>query len=413
MVEDLDLDELDQAVNNIMTRPRGKRAAKKPAESSDASPVASKPEPSRTPEEPVLPPARAPEAVRVTVNRPMPKVPERRRMHPGAMDIIQPTAHVKPKAPSGQPGRVATHLQPTQEVKPEPRTSAPTEELTFKAEPASTPQPQRSLDTPQEVSDEVLASLSLLDEKKPDTNFLAPDKKADNPMLSAPEPQPEPVKKHDDGWPDPLDFHGFGDAHEATPAPAEPPESAILHTAPVPDEEPKEAPPSLGVEPVSVTDRHDDAATINSSPFVTTKVEKRPLGAFADAAQEPAKVALPEPEEPPVPHESTSKEELAEASLGSKQHLETPEHHNNFDPTNLRSMTIPPQYHTAEQKPKDDVHHVFDTKEYHAAPPHMHTAHKSSPALAISIVVLVVLILAALLVGYFMMTGTFDVTQLW
>jgi|GEM_PF-2401694 len=439
-MQDLDLDELDQAVNNIMTKPRGKRAAQKPAESSDGpvnarpasvvpsrpvappddAPVSGVPEPAAPHDEPVAPP-RPSESMHVAVNRPM-RVPERRRMHPGAMDIIQPNSAPKLAAPSGRPGRMASALQPTQDIKPEPAApvAAPEPKREFTAEPASTPQPERHLDTPQDVSDEVLASLSLLEEKKPDTNFLAPDKKFDNPMLSAPEPKPfeapaEPVKKAADGWPDPLDFHDFGDKSAAPEAPAAEPKFDAPMTAELPAQQPKETPPSLGAEPVSVTDRHDDAATsIGSSPFVTTKVEKRPLGAFADAAHEPAKVALPNQIEAPVPHESTSKSELAEASLESKQHLDAPEQgHDNFDPADLRSMTIPPQYHAAEQKPSDDVHHVFDTKEYHAAPPHMHPAHKGSPALVISIVVLVVLILAAVLVGYFMMTGTFDVTKLW
>lgn len=436
MVEDLDLDELDQAVNNIMTKPRGKRAAKRPAEGQSEPAVkpesiavnASRPapqadEPASRPleaekssdESPAPPPARAPEAMRVTVNRPMPRVPERRRMHPGAMDIIQPNSAAKAKAPSSRPGRMAADLQPAHDVAPEPVRPATPE---FRPEPvaAPEPQPERRLDTPQDVSDEVLASLSLLDEKKPSTDFLAPDKKLDTPMLDEPEPKPvatsaERVSKSSDGWPDPLDFHDFGDKPAATTPVSTPTPGPMIAEPPVAP--PKEAPPSLGTEPVSVTDSHDDAATVSSSPFVTTKVEKRPLGAFADAAHEPMKAPLPEPEEAHVPHESTSKGELAEASLESKQHLDTPQNKDGFDPTDLRSMTIPPQYHTAEQKPKEDVRHVFDTKEYHAAPPHMYAPRKGGPGLVIGVVVLIVLIIAAVLVGYFMMTGTFDVTQLW
>lgn len=428
-MQDLDLDELDQAVNKMMDKSsRGKRAARSdvpvpsrpnpvkvdPAPASIAQPEAEK----ASEESPETPPARAPESLHVSVNRPMPRVPERRRMHPGAMDIIQPSTSPKVTAPSSRPGRMAADLQPTQEVQPEPRTSAaavsePADDLTFKDDLPSPALPsqnlgeaQKSFDSPQEVSDEVLASLSLLDEPKPAQNMLAPE----------PKPAPTPVAdapKKNDGWPDPLDFHDFGDKPAAaeTSAPAEVPvnEDAPVAVTEAPIEEPKETPPTMDTEPVSVTDSHDDAANLGSSPFVTTKVEKRPLGAFADAAHEPPKANLPEPESH-VPAEATSKEEMASASLESKHHIAPQDEH---DPTDLRSMTIPPQYHQSEQKPHDDIHHMYDTKEYHAAPQHMHTAHKSSPALVISVVVLIVLIIAAVAVGYLMMTGAFDVSTLW
>jgi len=426
-MQDLDLDELDQAVNNIMTKPKGRRGAKKPASvaaepvesrfdsvavtsrpASQADSVLSTPGPGKSSEEsPATPPPRASDSMRVIVNRPMPKVPERRRMHPGAMDIIQPSTLPKVNAPSNRPSHLAAALQPAQAVTPP---VSPVAAPMPKPEQTSETQPERRLDTPQDVSDEVLASLSLLDEKKPNTDFLAPEKKFANPMLDVPEPKPAiasiesvaPAKKLNDGWPDPLDFHDFGDSSsEVTPAAGMPAEPTV-------SDEPKETPPSIAAEPVSVTDSHDDAATASSSPFVMTKVEKRPLGAFAGVPPQPAKVALPESADAPVPHESTSKGELAEASLESKQHLGTPQNNDDFDPTDLRSMTIPPQYHAAEQKPADGMRPVFDTKEYHAAPPHMYAPRKGGPALVIGVVVLIVLILAAVLVGYLMMTGTFS-----
>lgn len=428
-MQDLDLDELDQAVNKMMDKSsRGKRAMRsdsptvpsRPVSSVkvDATPtVATTPDPEKSSEEsPALPPSRAPESLHVSVNRPMPRVPERRRMHPGAMDIIQPSSPQKAAAPSSRPGRMAADLQPTQHVAPEPRmssqeVSAPADDLTFKDDLTTSAAPQSELkksessfDSPQEVSDEVLASLSLLDEPKPAQNILASEPQKNAPTSLIDEP------KKNDGWPDPLDFHDFGDKPaEPTPVEAAKNEAPVIAETPVEEPElPKETPPSMDTEPVSVTDTHDDAANLGSSPFVTTKVEKRPLGAFADAAHEPPKAVLPEPEAH-VPDEATSKEEMASASFESKSHI-VPEEH---DPTDLRSMTIPPQYHQHEQKPHDNVHDMYDTKEYHAPPQHMHTAHKSSPALVVGVVVLIVLIIAAVATGYLMMTGAFDVSTLW
>lgn len=42
----------------------------------------------------------------------------------------------------------------------------------------------------------------------------------------------------------------------------------------------------------------------------------------------------------------------------------------------------------------------------------MHAARKGGPGLVIGVVVLIVLIIAAVLISYFMVTGTFDVTQI-
>jgi hypothetical protein len=416
-MEDLDLDELDQQVTKMMDRPKGKRS-KRQASASVSSPVAARKDvavsvsvtPPAQPssesnmhaqEEPSMPEPRQPEPTRVTVNRPV-RVPERRRTHPGAMDIIQPAA--VPKAPSARAGREAPSLQPTSQVAPEPTqpVAAPQHEPIALPDPVtpelSVPEKPAPAAPHDDVSDEVLASLSMIDEPQ------AP-KITDEP----PKSKPAPTGKSSDGWPDPLDFHDFGDEPSADPSKA-PAHSADALLADEPAGEPKEMPPTMDTEPVSVTDRHDDAA-VSSSPFLTTKVEKRPLGAYAataPAVTEPAQPAVLPQTDNQVPHEDTSKHEMAEASFESKQHLNEPE-----DMDSLRQMAIPQQYQAAAHQPKEDVRPVFDTKEYHAAPQHMHAAHKSSPWVAVSIVVLVVLIIAALLVGYFMMTGTFDITTLW
>ncbi len=368
-MEDLDLDELDQAVSQLMDTP-GKKAPKKPAEEDKP---ADAPKATADPVTPVAvavqpaadKPADEP-TNRVVVNRPMPKVPPRQRMRPGAMDIIQPAAKTS-TPPSSRPTRMAAAIQPTKEVTPEPAKPA---------EPTPAEKPAEHSD----VSDDVLAALTMLDDPKP----------------SQPAPTPEPKKQPAETWPDPLDFHGFDDKKD---------EPEPKKEDPKPAEPPKETPPSL--EPAAeapAVPPHDDPLT---SPFVTTKVEKRPLGAYADAKPEaPAEPA----DEPPVPKQETSKEDMAQASLESKQHESAePEH----DMDDLRQMSIPQQYRSEHAKTSEEVHPMYDTKEYHAPPQPIHTSHKGGPWLAISVVVLIVLIIGAVAIGYFMMTGTFDFTKLW
>lgn len=374
MMEDLDLDELDQAVNKMMDKPRGKKSAKKtathdaplnvPARSespaTDSAVTAVTPEPSQEP------PVRSSS---VPVSRPMPKVPPRRRMHPGAMDIIQPTTP-KP-APSSAPSRTGIALQPTKPVTPEPPTPIP-------AVPATPAE--------DEVGEDVLASLSLTDDiRSPQTP-------------QGPQAESEVAKKNE--WPDPLDFHDLLGPQKDTGRPTDTQRSNV-----------QEAPPSLESDTLLATEPAEPVAT---TPFVTTKVEKRPLGAYADAQPEPASpVAAPAEQDKPafVPDESTTKEDMAETAINSSHHLFKPGQEPENDMDSLRSMAIPQQYHAAHAEPTDAIHSVFDTKEYHAAPQPVHTARHGGPGLVIAVVVLIVLIIAAVAVGYLMMTG-FDFTNI-
>lgn len=373
---DMDLDELDQAVNKLMDQPKGRRAIARSAApaTASASPVVPVTAPVSVPSDAsdtiavkVTPPP-APEPITpapvptppqphtdedhgstIPVSRPMPRVPERARTHPGAMDIIQPVVSAKTAPPSARPTHVGINIQPAVAVKPVP---APvTSQPIMPAEPS-----------PADVSDEVLASLGIDEKSK------------EHPAVVS-QPFVPPKKEETEKWPDPLDFHGFSDKEEQKSEPA----------------------------PTMQPEKSDDIPQ-NATPFVTTKVEKRPLGAYTAT-----------PEAPEKPAEVPAKADLAEASLQSNQHLapaEEPDH----DMNDLRQMAIPPQYQTAQNDKKEGAHHnVFDTKEYHATPQMMPGAHhkRSSPWLTVSIVVLVVLIIAAVAVGYFMMTGTFDFTKLW
>jgi hypothetical protein len=359
---DMDLDELDQAVSKLMVQPKkGKRVT----HNRDAAPVRDAATPAPVMNEPAAavkatPPAKpAPahavhESHTISVNRPMPKVPERHRTHPGAMDIIQP--HVGPKAapPSARPTRMASDVMPSNPtVKPE--VPAPLEPPAPRV--AEPPEPSAA-----DVSDEVLASLGV------------PDAQG---TYTSPKPA-EPQKTSQ--WPDPLDFHDFNDDKDSKK-----------------EEKPEEPAPTMDFAPTKTDEPQ------NATPFLATKVEKRPLGAYADA------------EPPKAPVETPAKAELAETSLQSNQHIAaTPKEEPEHDMDDLRQMTIPPQYHTAPADKNQEVHNVYDTKEYHAAPQMMPAAHKGgSPWVTVGIVVLVVLIIAAVAIGYFMMTGTFDITKLW
>ncbi|HVI69337.1 MAG TPA: hypothetical protein VM581_02665 [Magnetospirillaceae bacterium] len=341
-MEDLDLDELDQAVTQLMDNPKGKPAAKKVVTPKVEAPKAV-PEPSKT-----TPALDSPVAIAVAqktppARPPMPKPAARKRMRPGAMDIIQrPT-------PARRLNREGAALQPMKPVIPEPLQPAP-------------PLPPAAPIRDPEVSDDLLASLNLLE----DSNKTV-------------KPKPETVAPAaSESWPDPIDLHDFDDAKKEAPTPELTEEPPTLQSEPVPVEEP--AP----------------------SPFLTTKVEKRPLGAYASA--------LPQPEESveaPVPNQETSKAEMAEASLQSSHHRV-----DESEP-DLRQMSIPQQYHTAQPKPSDTVHNVFDTKEYHAPPQPMHTERRGGPWFLISVVVLIVLIVAVAAVGYLMMTGMLDISKIW
>ncbi len=355
-MEDLDLDELDNAVTQLMDKPKGKPAVKK---SAPPTPEIAKiaPEPPKVEPEPD-----APVTIAVTQKTPhvsLAKSAPRKRVGSGAMDIIQ-----RPAPPPHRPNREGAALQPTKSVAPE---------LVQSAAHVSTPEP-----TPPhaEVSDDLLASLNMLE----DSN------KTVKPKPEAPGPVPEA-----EAWPDPIDLHGFDDKKPEAPTP---------EPEPIPPD-PTEEPPTLQSVP---TPAQEEPA---ASPFVTTKVEKRPLGAYANT---PAHV--PEkPADTPVPPAETSKADMAETALASSHHIDKPDGEADMD--DLRQMSIPQQYHTAQAKPQEAVHNIFDTREYHAPPRPMRTEHHGSPWFVVSIVAFIVLIIGVAAVGYLMMTGMLDITKIW
>lgn len=451
---DLDLDELDQAVNEMMDGRKRKKAG--PRKADDAVSVV------RTGQTPMRPPAPRAELrlvetepanrssagsdttlqASVPASRPMPRVPERKRTHRGAMDIIQPNGP-KVAPPSARPARTAPALQPTKPVAPEPprpvmaSVSDVRPPARQQPEPAPAPEPAYPVRQPEpqsdDVSDELLASLALNDQ---------PSHKS-----AASKPLGQPAEKSDtgrtrsghDAWPDPLDFHDFNDGQKA-----EPPQ-------PAPHKESEPEPKPENIEPSGESSGGtSQAPTLSSepgpSPFLTTKVEKRPLGAYAAAAtqieqsqqpsqqvQKPKEPTL-EPDEamaaPFLPEEPPAQPTLelqaepasapddwlmpgtAQAAHGSFQGRPSAQPQPDSGIGDLRQMSIPPQYQPARREPSEEVRNMFDVKEYHAAPQPIYHAKKSSPWLTATIVVLSVLVVLVVLTAYFMMSGI-DLTKLW
>lgn len=381
-MKELDLDELHKAVSQLMDdtgKPKGKKQPKKTEavikDAPTSQPVVAK-------EEPITPAATktAGESVRVTVNRPLPKLATRARLRGAAMDIVQKNKPVI-APPSAQAGRTAAIIQPARQVAQEPlRPAAP-------------------IEAP-DISDETLASINM----QADTG-KAPD------ILT---------KTDQEAWPDPLDFHTFEE--EKPKEPAEQTEVPKLQAEPVIAQEPalpETPPPTLETAAPPIESETAQTAT----PFVTTKVEKRPLGAYADKPAEqppePKPAAPSEPEEPPKKSEEPSQlapipqpKELSPEVLAVESAPEdaVPQQDEPHDMDNLRQMSIPQQYKTAEHGKNDSIHPVFDTHEYHP-PIHApaHTTHGHHFGIMITLLIVLTLVAAA---AYLVLMGYLDLSTL-
>lgn len=348
-MEDLDLDELDQAVNKMMAKPSRKKPATKISQPEQSEPAFHAEE--EAPKFEFAPEPDKEETSTEAAERQAPKITARRRVHPGAMDIMPAQ---KTQAPSARPAREAASIQPP-----------------ARKEDPEAPKKKAS-SQPRFVNDVFLPSRQKNEQ---------PEAAKPEPTLSAPEEEPQPAPKPEkpevkkpegvNNWPDPLDYLDYDKA--------KPKDKEGL-----PEEEPEQQEPQKQLPP-------------EPTPFVTTKVEKRPLGAYTQPTpeEEPEKL---EESEPPIAPPEADKKEMAAASLQSQQHLEVP---------------IPQQYRTEDREPGDEVRSVYDTKEYHAPPQPMYGSRKSGPWFVIGIVALITLLVVVVLVGYFMMTGTFDLTRIW
>jgi hypothetical protein len=432
MKNELDFDELHAAVNKLMDQTQKPKAKREPAKSvakavtrpsvkvaerpnekeKSASTASAKEEPKE-------------ESSNIAV-RHAPRIvatPKKRGM---AMDVVQAPKAATVAPPSARAARTAPTLQPTGPVKPEPpspRAPGPNASV------VSTPQP----DAPptDEVSDDILTSINLQDDgvAHPQT------------LVSAPQPKQESV------FPDPLDVHGFtGTKEYAEPRVTEPPKTDLMpdplehhnatmqhgttgHVAPLPADEVAETASEnheTGSQPTTIDQPAPSLASTDATPFVNAKVEKRPLGAFANATP-PAPVPKPKTEEadmptsrqtepaqievPPAPEElrpevvavESAESELAPSAATNAESLQ-----------NLRQMSIPPQYHTSDKEPNKDDRPVFDTKNYHIPLQPVGSAKRSTGSKA-SMVLTLVLILLLVVAGvgaYFIATGSIDISKL-
>ncbi len=390
--KELNLDELHQAVSQMMDQ-KGKPPRSVAAKVTPPSrPIA------ETPQQPVPKPTFTPIAAPKPVDRGMPVTVRRSpakltpRPRGMAMDVVQT---VKPTVtpPSSQPSRTGATIQPTHTVQPEP--SKPT------------PQPT----TPKEdVSDDMLAGINM------QSDFV-------------PKPSPSNAPQPEPSFPDPLDVAG----DQQTPPKSD--SQDLLHDDnTMPTKNTWEMPDPLADEPAEEPTSEPEAPSIapqpepTGTPFVKTNVSKRPLGAYAAAnpAPEPPKLAQseelalpapPEADELLLPEESSAFEHTPESPTEPVPAPEPKVEQPSGTLENLRQMSIPQQYKSAEKEPSHAERPVFDTKNYHtpikppAAAPRAASSGGSRAGMWVSIILLVILI-AAGVVAYFIATGGIDVTKI-
>lgn len=252
MVKDLDFDELDKAVNSLMSgasktpEPTTKPSVAEPVENVVELTPAADPQPQDPAPSPVAqvkPATPAPAPSRPATTVAAPTLPNRR----GAgrfMDVVHPSSDMKkPEAPQAPSRRGVT-------IAPRPA---------FEAS-QSAPEPAKTPDEPEAPKTEVAEAPTPSPWVLP--GDATPEEKKE-PVAAAPKTEEHPAAVSD--FPDPLDVAGF--SHE----PEEKTESdAPKEEAPQPEmkEEEEQPAPAATPEPTPLT-----------SPFLPdAKVEKRPLG---------------------------------------------------------------------------------------------------------------------------------------
>lgn len=407
-MKDLDLDELHQAVSEMMDqkgKPKRRPVAAKPVEKPEPRPAVTPVE--RAVPKPEIKPiasqsTSADRGTPVTVRRPGPRLmPKSRGM---AMDVVQAPKPVSIAPPSAQSGRTARTLQPPVGT-PKPTPPAP----------RTTDTPKPPMSATADVSDDTLASINLQSDGAAHPVAV--------PMV--------PPQATEQAFPDPLDVHGFSDEPAAKPAPAadqefdflkddEPDLTAAKNQWDMPHEEPSvaEAPaPAPEAPSLNPVPTEEPSAT----PFLKAKVTKRPLGAYAETAA-PAEQLLPAPQAElelpagPPPEPATTPEPAAPEAepQPEPEPAEEPKTHDAAPLDNLRQMSIPPQYHATQKEPSKAERPVFDTKNYHTPiqPPASAPHATGSRAGAVISIVLILILIAAGVVAYFVATGGIDVTKI-
>lgn len=165
----------------------------------------------------------------------------------------------------------------------------------------------------------------------------------------------------------------------------------------------------------------------NTTPFITTKVEKRPLGAYA-VAEAPTGAETPKDDQKPQadsPQQAAKEdapsavpaqpqpEEFAPAvvAVESTESEATPA--SDLADQDLRAMGIPQQYHEQQANQDDSPRPVFDTTQYHPAIEAHTTTHRSSAGTWVMGILFVLLLVVVLGAVYYFLTGSLDFTALW
>lgn len=385
--KDLDFDELHQAVNALMDQSQKGKPAKRRIQSepkllsTNSTPlgVALGDDKKTTDYHKDTEDTR----VAVTVRRTLPALTTHRGARGRAMDVVGPRPAPALAPPSAQPKREAASLKPSGALVPE--------RITPIIPPTVAGKPESEKHEP---SDDVLASLNLHDGS---------------------------VMKHQKNeWPDPLDVHGFKDENNPESKPAHKAENLI------PEEtgqtrKPEEIADKQAEEP------QEKPADENATPFLATKVEKRPLGAYASTSTDKAAEEKPEAKSEdeqsnekidtpsPLPAQQQPEElrpevVAVESAEPESRPGEADEPEASVD--DLRHMAIPQQYKESEKASPTDARPVFDTKEYHTAIETHASARHSSLGSWIMGITLLILLIVALGVAYYLITGSLDFSAL-
>lgn len=366
--KDLDLDELHQAVNQLMQKPAKKSAAKKP--STD--------EP-----KPVTKAVAIEDSHKIEVRRPLPNIAVS-RPRGRTMDVIGPKAAPKADPPSAAVKRQAAVVMPTRPVEPapieRPKADAPKDRSAIGMDQTAAQSLAVNYNQPSDPdedgpAEDILASLDMQTSPTPPTTMT--HQKA--PVVEAKEPEP--------------------------PTPPEP-GHAVEPAEPSIDEH------LTDDKKAEQADDTEKPAGDSDTPFVNTKVEKRPLGAYA-----PDKPTEDEDLNLNATGQGTkelSPEVVAVESSDQEFRADAPKFPDEDDLSDLRQMSIPKQYQESEKPPSTGERPVFDTKDYH--PPIQQgkaAAHHGSHGFGwIIILVFAILLIGALGFAYFLMTGGLDLSIL-
>lgn len=314
-MKDIDFDELDQAVSSVLKTP----AAPEPAESKPekTEPEAEKSTASEAEQVDVTTSSVEP-PVAATPETPAPaaKTPLAIKRRGQFMDVVHPSSDM-----TGKPGEA-----------PAPAKKVSIQPISTSVEPDPTPGTEL-----------------------PEAKASAEDTEAVTETPQAPVETVEPAPA-DKAWPDPLDV--METQEEETDTQSAPPQT-------------------VEDTPVDVATSTDDETTEEAAPttpFLTdTKVEKRPLDAFA-GEEAPAEVAAEAPVAATgsIPPELQPEVVAVEANPSDKVEEEAPEvkedvpapAEDKAEPEASFNTSIPQQYAASEAQAEDD-HSIFDTKEYH------------------------------------------------